>query len=202
MSDEQHERARHADPCSGQPRNPCQPVWRPLRVAAVAQPELVAGRSTLLSPRHVARTVCQAGSAAGAQGPGRPQLRAQPWCTDLVRSHVSPATGCLPRLGVVFQPELCRLRWCTAEAACCLPAAKSGSDIRDWSFLFLLSVGRIFLHPIGASAFGRLDRPPMASQLVHSFETIRTMFGRLRRPSRRRSSTVISPSRAASRIAF
>ena len=78
----------------------------------------------------------------------------------------------------------------------------TGSDMRDGSFLSWLSVGCIFLHPIGASAFGRLDRPPLASQLVHSFETIRTMFGRLRRPSRRRSSTVKSPSRAASRIAF
>src|SRR4051794_27045169 len=126
----------------------------------------------------------------------------KPWYTDLVRSHVSPATGCLQQLWWALQPEVCRLRWCTAEPACCLLAAKSGSGLRDGSFLSLLSVGRIFLHPIGTSADGRLARPPLASQLVHSLETIRTMFGRLRRPSRRRSSTVKCPSRAASRIAF
>jgi hypothetical protein len=32
-------------------------------------------RSVLLSPTHVARTVCQVGSAAGVQGPDRPQPR-------------------------------------------------------------------------------------------------------------------------------
>ena len=37
-------------------------------------------------------------------------------------------------------------------------------------------MGRIFLHPISGSAAGRLDRPPLASQFVHSFETIRTMW--------------------------
>src|SRR3954447_6321275 len=78
----------------------------------------------------------------------------------------------------------------------------TGSVVRDGSFLSVLSVGVIFLTPISGSAVGCLDRPPLASQLVHSFETIRTTFGRLRRPSRRRSCTVSNPSRAASRIAY
>src|SRR4051812_9689913 len=91
---------------------------------------------------------------------------------------------------------------CGAKAACFLSGAWTGFGVRDGSFLSLLSVGRSFLHPIGVSAFGRLNRPPLASQLVHSFETIRTTFGRLRWPSRRRSSMVNNPSRAASRMAF
>jgi hypothetical protein len=41
------------------------------------------------------------------------------------------------------------------------------------SLLFVLSVG-VFFSSINGSAIGRIDRPSLASQLVHSFETIRT----------------------------
>src|SRR3954449_2098932 len=60
---------------------------------------------------------------------------------------------------------------CAAETACRSPAARIGSDVCDGSLLSVLSVGRIFLHPISGSAVGWLDRPPLVSQLVHSFET-------------------------------
>jgi hypothetical protein len=68
--------------------------------------------------------------------------------------------------------------------------------LESW-FLWFLSVGCIFLHPVSrpaGSARGCAARPALASHVSHSRETIRTTFGRLRRPSRRRSSTVRSPS--------
>src|SRR5215211_3894806 len=81
-------------------------------------------------------------------------------------------------------PWLGDFRWYAAEPACCLPAAMTGFDGRDGSLLSVLSVGCIFLTPISGSAAGRVDRPLLASQLVHSFAMIRTTFGRLRRRSR------------------
>src|SRR5215204_1431359 len=63
---------------------------------------------------------------------------------------------------------------CPAEPACCLPAAKTGSDACD-GFSFICPIrGGIFLISINGSAIGWIDRPSLASQLVHSFETIRT----------------------------
>src|SRR4051794_6345258 len=59
---------------------------------------------------------------------------------------------------------LCRC--CAAKSAGCPSAAKRGFDVCDGSVLFVLSVGRIFLHPISGSAGGRLDCPPLTSQLI------------------------------------
>ena len=70
--------------------------------------------------------------------------------------------------------------------------------MRDGSGLSVLSVGlRKIDPPLSRAGQGRF-----AIQASHSFDTMRTMFGRLRCPSRRRSSTVTNPSRAAVRIAF
>src|SRR3954453_3281102 len=80
-----------------------------------------------------------------------------------------------------------------------LPSGSKGPFCRARTLIFITVVrGALFLHPISGSADGRLGRPPLVSRVVHSFETTRIKFGKLRRPSLRRSSMVSSPSRAAS----
>ena len=65
------------------------------------------------------------------------------------------------------------------------------------AFLIFLSVGAIFLPPIGSTAGRHADRGRRAIHARHSRLTIRTTFGRFRRPSLLRSSIVIRPSREA-----
>ena len=75
-SDEQHERARHDDPCSGQPRNSCQPAGGRCGSRVAAGANGAHGRLIRPAQSHARRAHGLSGRfGRRAQGPDRPQLR-------------------------------------------------------------------------------------------------------------------------------